>query len=110
MTERANDNLADEARTSFAAGEYRRAWDAVQNALGTNPLDPALLRLAGRTAMELGKDEAVEYFQRAVALDPNDPDGWRELGDALPTTGARPKPGRRCTAPCACGPRTRPRS
>jgi tetratricopeptide (TPR) repeat protein len=83
MTAQGNGNRADEARASFAAGEYRQAWDAVQEALGTNPLDPALLRLAGRAAMELGKDEAVEYFQRAVALDPNDPDGWRELGDAL---------------------------
>ena len=33
--------------------------------------------------MELGLDSAVEFFQRAVALDPNDPDGWRELGEAL---------------------------
>ena len=83
MTERASDHLADEARANYAAGEYRRAWDVVQEALASNPLDPALLRLAGRTAMELGLDSAVEFFQRAVALDPNDPDGWRELGDAL---------------------------
>jgi len=83
MTGRASDQLADEARASFGAGEYRKAWDAALEALATQPLDPALLRLAGRTAMELGLDSAVEYFQRAVALDPNDPDGWRELGDAL---------------------------
>jgi tetratricopeptide (TPR) repeat protein len=83
MTGQASDQLADEARGSFQAGEYRKAWDAARAALDARPHDPALLRLAGRAAMELGLDEAVEYFQRAVALDPNDPDGWRELGDAL---------------------------
>jgi tetratricopeptide (TPR) repeat protein len=83
MTERAGDTLAEEARSSFAAGEYRKAWDAVLGAVAESPLDPAILRLAGRTAMEVGHESAVEYFQRAVALDPNDPDGWRELGDAL---------------------------
>jgi len=83
MTGPASDQLADEARASYQAGEYRKAWAAALTALETRPHDPALLRLAGRTAMELGLDDAVEYFQRAVALDPNDPDGWRELGDAL---------------------------
>jgi len=83
MTGQASNQLADEARESFGAGDYRKAWEAAQEALALQPLDPALLRLAGRTAMELGLDTAVEYFQRAVALDPNDPDGWRELGDAL---------------------------
>ena len=83
MTGQTNDQLADEARGSYQAGEYRKAWDAARAALEARPHDPALLRLSGRAAMELGLDEAVEYFQRAVALDPNDPDGWRELGDAL---------------------------
>lgn len=83
MTGNGSDQLADQARASYGAGEYRRAWDAAVAALEARPLDPALLRLAGRTAMELGLDNAVEYFRRAVALDPNDPDGWRELGDAL---------------------------
>jgi tetratricopeptide (TPR) repeat protein len=83
MTGSAREQLADEARASYEAGEYRRAWDAGVSALEASPLDPALLRLVGRTAMELGLDNAVEHFQRAVALDPNDPDGWRELGDAL---------------------------
>ena len=83
MTGQASDQLADEARGSYQAGDYRKAWDAARAALDARPHDPALLRLAGRAAMELGFDEAVEYFQRAVALDPNDPDGWRELGDAL---------------------------
>ncbi|MBA2462858.1 MAG: tetratricopeptide repeat protein [Actinobacteria bacterium] len=83
MTEQTRDQLADEARGSYQAGEFRAAWNAARVALDAHPHDPALLRLAGRAAMELGLDDAVDYFQRAVALDPNDPDGWRELGDAL---------------------------
>ena len=110
MTERATDHLADEARASYAAGDYRKAWDAVQTALATYPLDPALLRLAGRTAMELGLDSAVELFQRAVALDPNDPDGWRELGDALACDGRPSEAGQALHRAVRLRPRTRPRS
>jgi tetratricopeptide (TPR) repeat protein len=83
MTGSASEQLAEEARASFEAGDYEAARQAALTALGEQPLDAALLRLAGRSAMELGLDDAVEHLQQAVALDEGDADTWRYLGDAL---------------------------
>lgn len=83
MTGPASEQLADEAQASYDAGAFQRAREAALAGLAERPGDPVLLRLAGRTAMELGLDDAVAHLERAVAVDEADPDGWRYLGDAL---------------------------
>jgi tetratricopeptide (TPR) repeat protein len=83
MTGSASEQLADDAQASFDAGEFQRARDAALAVLAEHPRDGALLRVAGRAAMELGLDDAVARLEQAAAVDENDPDGWRYLGEAL---------------------------
>ncbi|MBD0329789.1 MAG: tetratricopeptide repeat protein [Thermoleophilia bacterium] len=83
MTDAVADDLVEQARSSFEAGDFRRAHEAGQAALIKRPLDTQLLRLVGNAAMELGRDDGVELLERAVALAPEDPEAWSDLGRAL---------------------------
>ena len=77
------DAPVDEARALFEAGEFERSRDVALRALNDQPDDANLLRLAGRASAELGLDDAAQYLRKAVELDPENADAWRELGDAL---------------------------
>jgi superkiller protein 3 len=77
------DAPVDEARALFEAGEFERSRDVALRALNDQPDDANLLRLAGRASAELGHDDAAQYLRKAVELDPENADAWRELGDAL---------------------------
>jgi len=77
------DAPAHEAKAFFDAGDFERSREAALRGLSGNPDDVILLRLAGRASSELGRDDAVEYLQRAVELEPDDPDGFRDLAEAF---------------------------
>jgi tetratricopeptide (TPR) repeat protein len=83
MTGAASDQAVEEARASFAAGDFRRTRDVALAALDERPADAALLRLAGRASLELDRDDAVPLLEKAVAADDGNADAWRDLGDAL---------------------------
>ena len=72
-----------EALALFERGEYRAAREVAERALSDNPQDVNLLRLAGKSSAELNLANASEYLSKAVALEPENADAWRELGDAL---------------------------
>ena len=72
----------DNARSRFDAGDFEESRDAALRGLQENPDDVALLRVAGRASAELGRDDAVGYLERAVALEPDNADAWRDLGEA----------------------------
>jgi len=72
-----------EAQAFFDAGDFEQSRAAALRALEASPDDANLLRLAGRASSELGRDDAVEYLQRAVELEPENPDGYRELAEAF---------------------------
>jgi tetratricopeptide (TPR) repeat protein len=74
---------ADEAKSLFDAGEFEQSREAALRGLGEHPDDASLLRLAGKASAELGREDAVDYLQRAVDLEPENADAWRELGEAL---------------------------
>jgi tetratricopeptide (TPR) repeat protein len=77
-----------EARASFEAGDYGRSREAALAALADHPDDPALLRVAGRASLELDLDDATDYPQRAVEVDPGNAEGWLALGNALAGRGS----------------------
>ena len=74
---------ADEAKSLFDAGEFERSRAAALRALADQPDDTNLLRLAGRASAELSLPDATTYLERAVEVEPQNADAWRELGDAF---------------------------
>lgn len=87
MSETASDQLAEQARTSYDAGEFAAARERALTALAQHPDDPALLRVAGRASFELGLEDAVEQLSRLTSLEPEDAEAWHDLGVALVNEG-----------------------
>ena len=77
----------DVARAHFAEAEYRQARTAALEGLEAAPDDPELLRLAGRSGVEINADDAVELLRRVAELRPDEPASWHDLGDALAAEG-----------------------
>lgn len=82
MSAATNDRY-EEAVRLFDAGNFRAAHETALSGLASSPKDAALLRVAGRAGVELNLREATEYLQRAVDLEPENADAWRELAEAL---------------------------
>jgi tetratricopeptide (TPR) repeat protein len=76
----------DRIRAAYEAGDFRHSHAQALEALQATPDDAELLSLAGRSAVELGSDDAVDLLRRVVELAP-DAEAWRDLGDALATEG-----------------------
>jgi tetratricopeptide (TPR) repeat protein len=55
--------------------------------LELNADDLELLRLAGKSGVELAAEDAVSLLQRAVSLQPDDAESWHDLGEALAAEG-----------------------
>jgi tetratricopeptide (TPR) repeat protein len=77
------DDSFHQAQAFFNAGNYARARETALRGLEARPHDVELLRLAGKSSLELGLDDAVGYLQRVVNMRPDDVDAWHDLGDAL---------------------------
>jgi tetratricopeptide (TPR) repeat protein len=75
--------VADEAKSLYEAGQYEQSREAALRGLTDHPDDTSLLRVAGKASAELGRDDAIEFLRRAVEVEPENADAWRELGDAL---------------------------
>src|SRR2546425_11610105 len=77
------EELVQQARSRYEAGEYRGCWEAAQEGLSEHPDDANLLRLAGKAGLELDEDGALEYLRKATEVSPDDADAWRDLGEGL---------------------------
>jgi tetratricopeptide (TPR) repeat protein len=73
----------EQALALYKDGDFERAHAQALELLDTRPRDPALLRLAGKAAVELGRDDAVELLEQAAAIEPDKPDVLHDLADAL---------------------------
>jgi tetratricopeptide (TPR) repeat protein len=87
MSETASEQLAQEVRTSYDAGEFATAHERALAALAEHPDDLTLLRLAGRAGFELGLDDAVSHLSRVTTLEPDDAEGWHDLAVAFVNEG-----------------------
>lgn len=76
-------NLSDQSLALFNDGDFEQCLDLALGGLRENPQDTTLLRLAGKAGAELGRADATAHLERAAALEPENPDVWRELADAL---------------------------
>jgi len=76
------DAPADQARALYGAGDFRACRELALKGLADDPNDVNLLRLAGTASAELNLPEASDYLKRAVDLDPENADAWRELAEA----------------------------
>jgi tetratricopeptide (TPR) repeat protein len=94
-----SEQTVDEARASYEAGDYRRAWELASRGLDDRPDDPELLRIAADVARELDDadawrrladilaeagrtEEAIDAFRRAVERRPDDSAALLDLGHA----------------------------
>jgi len=71
------------AQALYDSGDFRGARDAAERGLAEQPQDVGLLRIAGKAGAELDLPDASEYLSKAVQVEPENADAWRELGDAL---------------------------
>jgi tetratricopeptide (TPR) repeat protein len=77
----------EEAQSLLDAADFRRSHEIALAALQSRPGDVQLLRIAGRAGVELADPEAVNHLRAVVELEPEDAQGWRDLGDALAAEG-----------------------
>jgi tetratricopeptide (TPR) repeat protein len=73
----------EEAMALYERGEFQAARDLAERGLSERPDDVTLLRLAGKAGAELNLADSSTYLSKAVELEPENADAWRELGDAL---------------------------
>ena len=81
------EQLIEQARASYDAGDFRAARELALQGLAEHPDDPALLRLAGRASSELGLADAIDHLERATTIDPDDADVWRDFAGAYVNEG-----------------------
>jgi tetratricopeptide (TPR) repeat protein len=74
---------AGDAQGFFDKGDFRAARQAAEQGLAASPDDVNLLRLAGKAGAELTLPDSSGFLRKAVELEPENADAWRELGDAL---------------------------
>lgn len=71
-------------RADLAQGRFEAAWVLIEGLLQGDPQDPAVLHLAGITALQLGHQrESVDFLQSALRLDAASADTWIALATAL---------------------------
>jgi tetratricopeptide (TPR) repeat protein len=77
-----NDRYED-ALALFNGGDYRAARELALQGLADEPKDVNLLRLAGRSSVELDIPEASSFLEQAVDIEPENVEAWRELAEAF---------------------------
>jgi tetratricopeptide (TPR) repeat protein len=77
------ETTAADAQARFDNGDFQAARDLAEQGLAESPQDVSLLRLAGKSGAELTIPDSSSFLRKAVELDPENADAWRELGDAL---------------------------
>jgi tetratricopeptide (TPR) repeat protein len=77
------DDRYERAVALFEGGDFQACRELVLTELAERPQDVGLLRLAGKASTELDLDDAAQYLQQAVDIDPENADAWRELAEAF---------------------------
>jgi tetratricopeptide (TPR) repeat protein len=72
-----------QAQAYYNAGNFPRSRELAVQGLDARPDDLHLLRVAGRSSLELDEDDAATYLRKVVKLAPDDADSWHDLGTAL---------------------------
>jgi tetratricopeptide (TPR) repeat protein len=83
------DEILDQAKASYAAGAFGQSRRLALEGLRAHPDNSQLLRLAGRSSLELDLDDAIHYLGQTVKLAPDDADAWRDLADACMNRGSK---------------------
>lgn len=73
----------EQALALYNDGDLEGALAQALELLKATPGNAELLHLAGKAAVELGRDDAVIQLEEAVAADPDNVDVLRDLADAL---------------------------
>ncbi len=81
------DRLAAEADGWRRAGNLARACEAFDAVLEQDSSHPAALRGRARIALACGDDEALDWFDRGLKVDPGSADLWLGKAQALDVTG-----------------------
>jgi tetratricopeptide (TPR) repeat protein len=81
------DDVVGQAESNFTAGEYHQSRELALKGLASEPDNVRLLRVAGRSSVELDLEDGVVYLQKLVELTPDDQDAWRDLASASINSG-----------------------
>jgi len=84
---RLNADVVEQAELSYRAGEFRQSREQALRGLEIQPESVQLLRVAGRSSVELDLDDGIDYLRKAVELAPDDSEAWRDLALALISAG-----------------------
>ena len=83
--ERAKQLMAD-SRLAFMNGQNREALNLANEAIKIASKDPDAYQCAGNACMSLGEyDNAIDYYKKAVRLDPNNGNRYFNIGYAYAT-------------------------
>jgi protein O-GlcNAc transferase len=85
-----SDSIADQFNVALQHHRFGRLIEAEQLCRKINAVDPnhvGSFHLRGLIAHQLGRDNASELLARAVAIEPNYPEGHNDLGVVLTTQG-----------------------
>lgn len=74
------EDLVRQAEAAFSAGDAEACYELATEGLANFPDDERLLALGGRAGLEVGGPQTVDLLRRLVAVRPEDPDAWRDLG------------------------------
>ena len=77
------ETTAADAQAHFDNGDFQAARQLAEPGLAESSEDVSLLRLAGKSGAELTIPDSSSFLRKAVELEPENADAWRELGDAL---------------------------
>ncbi len=77
----------EHAQALFSSSDFARSLQAAQAGLSEAPDDVELLIVAGRAAIEVDDQSAVEHLRRATELAPENASAWHHLGEALAADG-----------------------
>jgi tetratricopeptide (TPR) repeat protein len=77
------EDLLEDALARYRSGDLAGCREAALAGLRDHPENAGLLRLAGKTTVELDLDGGADYLRDAVRVDPQNADAWRDLADAL---------------------------
>jgi tetratricopeptide (TPR) repeat protein len=77
----------ERARAALEREDFEAALQGAEAALTAAPRDAELLLAAGRAALELDREEAVDLLRRATDEAPGEAAGWHLLGEAYAAEG-----------------------
>lgn len=94
----------EDAEQAYEDGDLEQAHERARRGLADDPANARLLRVAGRSALELDRQDATGHLRRLTEVLPDDGEAWRDLGLALVGDGLLPDAAHALRRALSCDP------